>query len=128
MPDDITNDNPRTSRKQFHEYIKTKNIEGITSLYTENASLMANKEPTFKGKTKIKEFYTYLFKEGVEEVSLNPVEIIDSGDIVAEKGSVRILLKTAGEVTLDVIEKYIILWKRTPEGYKIHWDMFNSNS
>ena len=128
MSDPIIIDNLESYRCKFHEYVSRRDVEGLTSLYTENASLMANNTPTYEGHVKITDFYKNSFKEGVKDVILSPIEIIDIGDYVAERGSATITVKTSESETLDLNEKYIVLWKRTPEGFKMHWDMFNSNN
>ena len=128
MSDPIIIDNLESYRGKFHEYVSRMDVEGLTSLYTENASLMAPNTPTYEGHVKIPDFYTNGFKEGVRNVILSPIEIIDMGDYVAERGSATITVKTSESETLDVNEKYVVLWKRTPEGFKMHWDMFNSNN
>ena len=42
MSDPIIIDNLESYRGKFHEYVSRRDVEGLTSLYTENASLMAN--------------------------------------------------------------------------------------
>ncbi len=128
MIDLSIHDELESYREKFSEYITKGDAKGLASLYTENACLMADKSPIYEGQVQIDEFYKHSFKDGVKDIKLTANEIIDMGDYVTERGAAKIIVKTRKGENIAVITKYILLWKKTPESYKIHWDMFNSNN
>jgi len=114
-------------RDKFSEYVTFRDAKGLASLYTENACLMANKSPILEGQVQIVEFYRRGFKDGFNDIKLTANEIIDMGDYIAERGDAKIIWTSKGE-NIEMIDKYVLLWKKTSESYKIHWDIFNSNN
>ena len=114
-------------RDKFSEYVTKGDAKGLASLYTENACLMANKSPISEGQVQIFEFHTRSFKDGFKDIKLTANEIIDMGDYIAERGDAKIIWTSKGE-NIEMIDKYVLLWKKTPESYKIHWDIYNSNN
>ena len=127
MIDLSIHDELESYRDKFSEYVTLGDAKGLVSLYTENACLMANKSPIYEGQVQIVEFYTRSFKDGFNDIKLTANEIIDMGDYVAERGDAKIIWTSKGE-NIEMIDKYVLLWKKTPESYKIHWDIYNSNN
>jgi len=128
MIDLSIHDELESYRDKFSEYVTKGDAKGLASLYTENACLMANKSPIYEGQVQIVESYKRSFKDGFNDIKLTANEIIDMGDYVAERGDANIIARTSKGENIEVIDKYVLLWKKTPERYKIHWDIFNSNN
>ena len=89
--------------------------------YTENAVYIGpNMEPLI-GREAIK---VDLAGDGSTFLKLQADEIEVFGDTVNELGTYTSTNKN-GEV-LD-IGSYVVIWKKTEDGWKLHWDIFNSN-
>ena len=64
------------------------------------------------------------FDAGVKTVELITLEVEDLGDTAIEVG--RGILRTGKDELIDET-KYIVIWKREADGWKLHRDIMNSN-
>jgi ketosteroid isomerase-like protein len=105
-----------------------KNDPTLVNLYAEDACLMVpDASPTaFCGRAAIATF----FKEGYEKIGLRNGKFTttkvygDGAEYVTEEGVLE--MYEANEKLFDK-GKYLVLWKKTKEGWKMYRDMFNSN-
>jgi len=104
-----------------------KDIEGLGALYDENACLMAANFPNVEGRDAIKACISGFFalaqkaKNVTEEVI--PFGDAANADMAYEKGQI-ILLKD-DDTTVDH-GRYIIIWKRVGDEWRIYRDIFSS--
>ena len=111
---------------KFMDYVKKKDIEGVVSLYTEDACFMAPNAPMAQGHEVLKMAFKGLFDAGVQ-VKLNTGVVIDSGDYVLERSTYTQKIQPPGMGVIEDKGKVVVVWKKTPDGYKIFWDMINSD-
>ncbi|HEY5750712.1 MAG TPA: nuclear transport factor 2 family protein [Chryseolinea sp.] len=105
-----------------------KNDGSLVNLYTEDACLFVpGAAPTaFCGHEAIGNF----FKEGYEVVGLKSGKFTttnvygDGVEYVTEEGLSQ-MFDASGKLYDE--GKYLVLWKRTKEGWKMYKDIFNSN-
>lgn len=45
------------------------------------------------------------------------------GDALAELGTYIAKVLPKGQKVMESKGKYVFLWKRTPEGWKVHWEV-----
>jgi len=95
----------------------------IASLYTVDAKLMFAGKPATVGRDNIQAVFSEILKSGVSKIELKTQEIFGAGDLVAEEGEVTVYVN--GNAVAE--EKYIILWKREDEEWKLFRDIANSN-
>ncbi len=99
----------------------------VAALYTEDAVLLPPNAERIKGKHKITEYWRTLVQAGVKEAVLTTEEVSGSGDMVQELGNYYIKIQPEGGTPSEDKGKYIVIWKKTSEGWKLHWDIWNSN-
>jgi ketosteroid isomerase-like protein len=105
-----------------------KNDGSLATLYTEDACLLVpGAEPTaFCGRSAINKF----FKAGYEGLRLRSGKFTttnvygDGVEFVTEEGLSQ-MYDAEGNVFDE--GKYMVVWKKTKEGWKMHKDNFNSN-
>jgi ketosteroid isomerase-like protein len=68
-----------------------------------------------------------LFDAGVKEVKINPGVVIDSGDYVLERSTYTQKIQPPGMGVIEDKGKVVVVWKKTADGYKIFWDIINSD-
>jgi ketosteroid isomerase-like protein len=113
----------------FCEYIRNGNVAGLATLYTEDARLMPANSPTVVGRENIKEFWGNTAQAlGITDAVLTTVQLEGEGDKVTEYGEYTLKVQPEGQEAGEDVGKYIVLWKKTPEGWKLHWDMFSTNT
>ena len=49
------------------------------------------------------------------------------GDQVTEYGEYKLKFAPEGKPAGEDTGKYMVLWKKTEDGWQLHWDMFNTN-
>ena len=113
--------------QKFMDYIIKQDIEGLVSLYTEDACFMVPNMPMAQGHEVLKMAFKGIFDAGVKEIKLKIGELIDSGDYVLERSTYTQKIQPPGMGIIEDVGKYIVIWKKTPDGYKIFWDIVNSD-
>ena len=112
---------------KFMNYVIKQDIEGVVSLYTEDACFMGPNVPMAQGREVLKMAFKGLFDAGVKEIKLNKGVVLDSGDYVLERSTYTQKIQPPGMSVIEDKGKYVVVWKKTPDGYKIFWDIVNSD-
>lgn len=98
--------------------------EGFSSLYTEDAILMLPNIAPLAGRTGAMQFLGSLKERGVARLRLSTHELEHSKDMAWERGMAEALSAT-GEIVGR--SKYIVIWKRTNDGWCLHRDIMNAD-
>ena len=104
--------------------VAAKDAETCSGLYTVEAIYMAPNLDPVEGRAAIAEAFAAEISGGMEVLRLTADEIEVFGNTAHEVG--RFVIESGDGAHLDH-GKYIVLWKRTEEGWKLHRDIFNSN-
>jgi len=112
---------------KFSEYVKKQDIENLVKIYTEDACFMFPNMPMAQGYETLKMAFKGMFDAGVKEVNLEIVDLIDTGDYVIERSTYKQKIQPPGMGVIEDVGKYIAVWKKTPEGYRVYWDIINSD-
>ena len=95
----------------------------FATLYTKDATLLPTGSNIVKGNEAVREFWAGAIKGmGLKEANLKTVEVVGMGDTVTEMGEYHLKLASGEDRG-----KYVVVWKSTPEGLKLHWDIWNTN-
>ena len=109
---------------QFMECVSQGDADLCSSLFTEDALYGAPNLPFAQGRTAIRDAWEKEMEAGMESLRLMTDEVGSFGDTAHEVG--RYVVEGSDNVHLDH-GKYIVLWKRTSEGWKAHREVFNSD-
>ena len=96
-------------------------------MYTEDASAMPTGSVVVKGRENIKALWGSVIEGGLKDAKLTTVEVGGEGDTVTEMGEYWMKLQPEGQEAMEDKGKYIVVWKNTPDGWKLHWDIWNTN-
>ena len=115
----VTNANQNLSK-----LFKEGNFKGLAACYTKDAMLMPPGHKTCNGHRAIEKWWIGAAEGGVGSLTLRTVDLDIKGTSLIEAGG-AILRDTKGK-TRDSA-KYIVVWKKSGKGWKMHRDIFNSN-
>lgn len=98
---------------------------GVAANYTVDAVLYPpNGEPVSGGAAALTEFWQSVIDLGIERAILETVEAEGMGDTAVEVGRFTLLDAAGGTIDRG---SYMVIWKRTEAGWKLHRDIWNSD-
>lgn len=110
--------------KEFMATYNRGDAAGMAELCTENGQVLPPNAETVKGKTAIKDFWQATMDIGVKSIKLETGDVEQHGEMAIEVSKAK-LLADGGEAIDDA--KYIVIWKRVNDEWKLHQDIFNSS-
>jgi tetratricopeptide (TPR) repeat protein len=113
------------ANERFEEAFKSLDAAGMAGLYTATGQLLPPGSGPIEGAEAIERFWQGIFDSGLNRADLETVEVFAGadGETATEVGRYRL---AAGAQEIDV-GKYVVVWLRTPEGWKIHRDIWTSD-
>jgi ketosteroid isomerase-like protein len=110
---------------RFNEYAAAYDVEGIVSLYDENALWIAPKTPPALGPELARQTFSFLVaKEGSISHTVDQLTISDDGSQAVMIGDAIILVEQAG---LDFTGTYLFVLEKEGDTWEIVTDMFNQH-
>ena len=97
----------------------------IADFYTENGILLPEGSDFVRGKNEIKEFWQIAFDMGIKNFKLEIIEVEQHDDTVIEMS--KYTLSSADDQVIDQ-GKGIVIWKKENDKWKLHRDIWNSNT
>jgi ketosteroid isomerase-like protein len=104
--------------------IAAGDADAAVAVYLENASFMGANAPAAVGHDAIRAAFQGMIEAGIGRVALTTDEIEAFGDTAYEVG--RYVLDAKDGTHLDH-GKYVVIWKRAGDGWKMYRDIFNSD-
>jgi ketosteroid isomerase-like protein len=95
--------------------------KAASGLYTDDAKVIAPGVEIASGRPAIAAHWQKAIDAGVKDVVLTTSAVGSAGDLAYEDGVVKIVASN-GEVTTA---RYVVVWKRTADGWKLHRDIWN---
>lgn len=113
------------ANKRFGEAFGRKDASAIATLYTASGQLLPAGGGPVGGTKAIEQFWQGAFDSGLTRADLETVEVFAGADseTATEVGRYRLFI---GDREADV-GKYVVLWLNTPEGWKLHRDIWTSD-
>ena len=110
--------------EQFAAAFAAGDAAAVAALYTDDGMLLPPNGDFVSGRAAIQGFWRAVMGMGVASAKLTVVEAESIGDTAWEVG--RYNLYTAAGDAIDE-GKYIVVWKRTEAGWRLHRDIWNSS-
>ena len=111
--------------KKFMSAFGRGDAGGVAALYTDAGQLLPPGSDIITGREGIAAFWTGGMEMGIKRVELNTLELDPQGDTAIEVGRAT-LYSEGGDVIDD--PKYLVVWKREGGQWRLHRDMWNSDS
>jgi uncharacterized protein (TIGR02246 family) len=104
-------------------------IAAVAELYTDDAILLPPNAEMVRGKQGVKQFFDELKKtRGVPQVTLRTIELEELGDTANEVGELTLRIQPPGGEPVTDVGKYVVIWKRQGDAWKLAVDIWNTNS
>ena len=110
--------------RRFEDLYAAGDEAKFSQLYTEEALIMLPGRETLQGRAGAEQFLAGAKQRGVKKVSLTTHELEISGDTAWERGGA---IASLADGSVAAKNKYIVIWKRTSDGWKLHRDILNSD-
>ena len=110
--------------KRFMELYEAGGLTGFAKLYTQDALVMLPGLKALEGRAGAMSFLESAKGRSIARVKLNTLELEIFGDTACERGSAEAQYANGSVANRN---KYIVVWKRTSEGWQLHRDIMNSD-
>ena len=112
---------------RFEQAFNRGDAAALAALYTENATLLPPGADLMTGRQAAQSFWQATYGSGARNLSLNTVSIESYGDVAREIGRFSVNVPGQGGQTTRVEGKYVVIWKKTAEGWRLDTDIWNLN-
>jgi uncharacterized protein (TIGR02246 family) len=112
------------ANQEFMDAARRGDLAGLVALYTEDGQVLPPNAEVMSGPEAIQAFWQAIAGMGVQEVTLETLEVEGHGDTAIEVGAYA--LSGEGDQMLDR-GKYIVIWKQEDGQWKLYRDIFNSS-
>jgi uncharacterized protein (TIGR02246 family) len=109
------------------EGLRQSDAAAMAALYTEDAAVLPPNSEMIRGRQGIEKFWGAAIQMGVKDAVLTTMELSGSGDIIHEIGNYALQIHPKGQKPIEDKGKYIVIWKHTASGWKLHRDIWNTN-
>ena len=123
QPQDVT-EQIEAAGGEFMAAFAAGDAEALAALYTEDGMLLPPNSDFVSGTAAIQGFWQSVMDAGVAEAKLTVEEALGFDETAYEVG--RYTLHDSAGNAIDE-GKYIIIWKRTEAGWRLHRDIWNSS-
>lgn len=121
---DVTNQ-IKESNKSFMDAFESGDAETVAGNYTADAKLFPPNSDVVEGTEAIQNFWQGIMDMGVKKAILTTIEASGCGTTAYEEG--RYMMHTDDGTMIDQ-GKYIVIWKKVDEQWKLYRDIWNSNN
>lgn len=113
---------------KFAEAFNGGDGAGVAALYTEDAALLPPGEARVDGRAAVQAYWQGAIDAGISDLTLEAVEVEESGDLAMEVGAFSLAVPGEGDQTTTVFGKYIVVWKKGADGvWRLYRDIWNAN-
>ncbi len=114
--------------RQFGEILTSGDMAALAANYTEDGRVLPPGGPTTQGRPAIQQFWQGVRDSGVEAAELQTLEVGSSGDMAYEIGRGTLTVRGADGGTSRVVVRYVVVWRRQGDGWKMAVDTWNSEA
>ena len=109
---------------KFMSAFERGDARGVAALYTDDILMLPPGRDFITGKEGVEAFWAAVMEMGVRRAGLHTLEVDEQGDTAIEIGR-GTLYAANGEVVDE--PKYLVVWKRDGDQWKLHRDIWNSD-
>ena len=108
----------------FMDAFSSGDAEKVAGFYTTNCRFLPDNGVPVDGRARVQELLQSMMDGGVSSVELITWEVEDCGDTAIEVG--RVVMRGDADELIDD-GKFIVIWKKEEDGWRLHRDIVNSS-
>jgi uncharacterized protein (TIGR02246 family) len=112
------------ANEDFMSAFKSGDAAGLATLYTEDGQVLPPNSDFVTGQEAIQLFWQAVMDMGIKEAKLDIVEVERAGDSAVEVSNFTLY---GGEGQVMDKGKYMVIWHKEGNQWKLHRDIFNSS-
>jgi uncharacterized protein (TIGR02246 family) len=109
--------------KSFSAAVAQGDAVAVAALYSKDAMAFPPEAGVVRGRDEIRSLWKAVLDGGVKGVVLKTLTVDQSGDLASEVGTATLMGAEGKEVETV---KYLVVWKREGNMWKLHRDIWNS--
>jgi uncharacterized protein (TIGR02246 family) len=110
---------------RFAEAYARGDAKAVAAFYTEDAIAFPPGGEMVKGRPAIQEMWQSTMNDGVKSLAFEVLDVGASGELAHETGIARMNIQPAGKDPTLASIKYVVVWKRHGNDWKLHRDIWN---
>jgi ketosteroid isomerase-like protein len=112
--------------RQFSAAYMRGDAAAVTALYTPDAVIFPERSDAITGHEDIKRYWTQGKGRRVTRHQLTPTRVVVDGKHAYDYGTFEIAGERDGKAWGPFRGKYLVVWRREPQGWRMQLDMWNS--
>ena len=116
------------AHRRLEQAFNRGDAAAVAALYTEDATLLPPGADILSGRGAAQARWQAAYDTGARNLSLDPVSVETyGGDAAREIGRFTLEAPGRGGQTARVEGKYVVVWKKTADGWRLDTDIWNLN-
>ena len=115
------------AHRRLEQAFNRGDAAAVAALYTEDATLLPPGADILSGRGAAQARWQAAFDTGARNLALDPVSVETWGDAAREIGRFTLEAPGQGDQTAKVEGKYVVVWKKTADGWRLDTDIWNLN-
>lgn len=116
------------ANQNFMQAFQRGDAAGVAACYTADARLLPPNGQPMNGTAAITAFWQGAMALGIKAAKLETVELETRGDLAIEIGQYTLTIQPAPDTTATDVGKYVVVWKDDGGVWKLHIDIWNTNT
>jgi ketosteroid isomerase-like protein len=112
--------------RQFSAALMKGDAAALTAFYTADAVIFPERSEAITGHDAIKRYWTPGKGQRVTRHQLTPTRVVFDGKHAYDHGTYEIAGERDGKAWGPFRGKYVVVWRREPQGWRMQLDIWNS--
>ena len=112
--------------RQFSAAYVRGDAAAITALYTQDAVIFPERSDAITGRDAIRQYWSPNEGQRISRHRLTPTSLVIDGKHAYDHGTYEIAGERDGKAWGPFRGKYLVVWRREPNGWRMQLDMWNS--